>query len=109
MAGIALSAPEILVLIAADAPQHGGDAAREVCHVYGEVRMAVEHAGIDQPDRRHDQREFAADRARGVEAVELLRVVELERWVHEHEQAKLLRLGPERRVFGAIEKEPVGL
>src|SRR5712691_9377884 len=59
-------APEILVLVAADAAQHGGDAAAEVRHVNREARMAIEHAGIDQPDGRHDQREFAADRARGV-------------------------------------------
>ena len=109
VAGLPFGAPEVLVLIAADAPSIGGDAAREVRHVHGEIGVAVEHAGIDQPDRRHDQREFAADRTRGVEAVELLRVVELERRMHEHEQAELFRLGPERLVFGVVEKEPVGL
>src|SRR5262245_35088797 len=78
-------------------------------HVHGEARMAVEHAGIDQAYRRHDQRELAADRARGVEAVELLRIVELERRMHKHEQAELFRLGPERLVFGIVEEQPVGL
>ena len=43
-------------------------------HVYGELGMAVEHAGIDQADRRHDQREFAADRTCRIEAIELLRI-----------------------------------
>ena len=64
--------------------------------MHGQAGMAVEHAGIDQPDRRHDQREFAADAARGVVGVELLRVVEFERRMHEHEHAELLGLAPER-------------
>src|SRR5579863_6854856 len=64
--------------------------------MHGQAGMAVEYAGIDQADRRHDQREFAADAARGVVGVELLRLIELERRMHEHEQAELLDLVPER-------------
>ena len=94
--GAVLHAPEVLVLVAADARHHAGDAAAEMRHVHDELRMAVEHAGVDQADGRHHQREFAADRARGVVAVELLRIVELQRRMHEHEQAELLGLGPER-------------
>ena len=71
--------------------------------------MAVEHAGIDQPDRRHHQRELAADRARGVVAVELLGLVELERGMHEHEHVELRAFGPERLELGRIEIKVVGL
>ena len=69
--------------------------------------MTVEHAGIDQPDRRHDQGKLPADRACSVVAVELLRIVELERRMHEHEQAEPHDLGPERLEFRRIEEQPV--
>ena len=82
----------------------------EMRHVDRQLRVAIEHAGIDQPDRRHDQREFAADRARGVEAVELLRVVELERRMHEHEHPELRATSVQNGSnCGVVEKQTVGL
>src|SRR6202043_3362588 len=96
MAWVAGGSPKILVLKTSDAGEHGSDAAGEMRHVHGELGMTVEHAGIDQPDGRHDQRELAADAARGVVGVELLGAIELERRVHEHEQPKLFNLVPER-------------
>ena len=35
--------------------QHRSDTAGKMRHVHREAGVAVEHAGIDQPDRRHDQ------------------------------------------------------
>src|SRR5215204_5359420 len=78
-------------------------------HVHGEVGMSVEHAGIDQPDRRHDQREFASDRAGGVETIELLRIIQLQRRMDEHEHAETRDFGPERLELWVVEKQPVGL
>src|SRR5215211_494150 len=101
-------APELLVLIAADATQHRRDAAAEMRHMHGQLRMTIEHAGVDQPDRRHDQREFASDRARGVVAVELLRMVELERRVYEHEHAEAGGFGPERLELRRVEEQAFG-
>src|SRR3981189_594748 len=91
------------------ASQHRRDAARQMRDVDREAGMAVEDAGIYHPERRHDQRKFAPDRARGVVAVELLREIELQRRMHEHEHAEPFRFAPERLVFGRIEKTPPAL
>src|SRR5215813_321533 len=101
--------PELLVLVAADASQHRCNPAAEMRHMHGEVGVTIEHAGIDQPDGRHDQRELAPDRACRVVPVELLRVIELERRVHEHEHAEPGGLGPERLERRRIEEQAVGL
>src|SRR5215471_3630082 len=69
--------------------------------------VSNEHAGIDQPDRRYDERELAADRARRVVAVEPKRMIELERRMHEHEHAELLALAPERLELGCVDEAPV--
>src|SRR5665811_896260 len=92
MLGVAAQAPEILVLIAADAAEHGSDAAAEMRHVHHERRMAVEHAAIDQPGRGHDQREFTPDRPRRVVGIELLREIQLERRMHENEPVSYTHL-----------------
>ena len=73
---VAGGAPKLLVLETAHPRQHAGDAAGEMRHVHGQLRMAIEYAGIDQTDGRHDQRELAADAARGVVGVELLGAIE---------------------------------
>src|SRR5262249_13878068 len=109
VAGIVLWAPKIPFLLTAGTSQPGGDTARNMRHMDGESRMGVEYTGIDEQACRYDRREFATDRAPGVEAIELMRIVEIERGVHEDEQAELLRLGPERLVFGVVEKKPIGL
>ena len=72
-----------------------------------EIGMAVEDAGVDQPDRRHDQRELAPDGARGVVGVEGLGIVELQRGMHEHEQPAPRRLGPEGLQLGRVEEQAV--
>ena len=55
VARIAGGTPKFLILKTADARQHRGDAAGEMRHMDGEGGVAIEYAGIDQPDRRHDQ------------------------------------------------------
>ena len=76
VAWVAGGSPKFLVLKTSDPRQHGSDAAGEMRHVHGQFGMAVEHAGIDQADGRHDQRELAADAARGVVGVELFGAIE---------------------------------
>ena len=73
-----------------------------------EIGMAVEYAGVDQPYCRHHQGKFATDRARGVIAIELLGLFELERGVHEHEEAKAGAFGPKRLEFGRVQIKIVG-
>ena len=109
VAGVVARTPELLVLIRADTAEQRRESAAEVRHVNDQVGVTVEHPRIDQPDRRHHQRELAADRARGVVAVELLGLIELERGVHEHEQSELRAFRPERLEFRRIEIEIGGL
>src|SRR5580693_6985034 len=71
--------------------------------------MAVEHAGIDQADRRHDQRKLAAHPARRVVGIELLRMIELKRGMHEYEHAELADLAPERFHAGIVDPLAVEL
>src|SRR6266849_9554894 len=78
-------------------------------HMDREAGMAVENTRIDKSNGRHDQRKFASDRARGVVAVELLGLVELQCRMHEYEHAELLALRPERLELRRVEIEVVGL
>src|SRR5258708_39577512 len=96
VARVAGSAPERLVLVAAHASEHRGNAAGEMGHVHDEAGVAVEYPGIDQPDRRHDEGELAPDRTRRIVAVEGLREIELQRRMHEDEHAELFAFAPER-------------
>src|ERR1051325_3438012 len=64
-------------------------------HMHGERGMAVEQAGIDEPDRGHDQGEFPPHRAGCVVTIELLGLIELERWVDEDEHVELADFLPE--------------
>ena len=92
---IARGGPEFLILIAADAANHRCDAAAQMRHLNGEIGMAIEHAGIDQPDRRHHQRKFPSYGPRRVVSVEFARIVQSQCRVHEHIHAEALCLGPE--------------
>src|SRR2546421_567071 len=109
VAGIVRCAPELLILVGADSPQQRGEAAAEMGHVDGKFGMTVEHAGIDQPDGRHNQRELASHRARRVVAVKLFGLVELQGGMHEYEQPEPFAFGPERLEFRRIEIEAAGL
>src|SRR6185312_8671661 len=97
------------VLEAPNAAEHGSDTAAEVRHVNRQAGMAVQHAGIDQANHAHDERELASDRARRVEGVELLGPVELERRMDENEHPALLRFRPKRLELRRIDEEAVEL
>src|SRR5262249_48623588 len=81
----------------------GGGSGAEMGRVDGQGRIAVEHAGVDQPDRGHHEGKFAADRTRHVVAVELPGLIELQRGVHENKQAEPRAFGPEWLEFVRIE------
>src|SRR5258708_12736104 len=96
VARVAGRAPERLVLVAAHASEHRGNAAGEMGHVHDEAGVTVEYPGIDQPDCRHDEGELAPDRTRHIVARLRFKKKKLQRRMHEHEHTAPLAYRPAR-------------
>src|SRR5262245_63559782 len=109
VAGVVQRPPELFVLVGADAAEQRGESAAEMRHVDGQGRIAVEHAGVDQPDRGHHEGKFAADRTRHLVCRLLLEKKKIQRGVQEKKKENHRELMPERLEFISIQLTAVRL
>src|SRR5262245_19640281 len=97
-------APLVALLKAADAPEIAADAAGEMRELDLQRRQLVEEPAVDDPDRRHHERELPAEHAAEVVGVELRPGNDLRQRMDEHIKPEIAGRTPERPQRFGIER-----